>query len=77
MKLSVRFVKMYQFIWRPIKQGFADQGIILNQCYFTPSCSDYAILVLEKYSFRKAFPMIVNRLYRCHKKIGDKIDYPT
>ena len=38
---------------------------IRNKCRFEPSCSNYALLVLKKYSIQKAVYLIVNRLYRC------------
>lgn len=46
-------------------------------CIFEPSCSQYAIIVLEKYHLFKALYMILNRIYRCDssKNIGGK-DFP-
>lgn len=76
MKFVVFLIKTYQFIWHPIKNGFADAGIVLNKCYFSPSCSNYAIMALQKYPFKKAVKAIGNRLIRCQKRIGDNTDYP-
>lgn len=36
------------------------------RCVFTPSCSEYAILILRKYGVLRGLPKIIGRLYRCH-----------
>lgn len=35
-------------------------------CIFTPTCSVYAVEALEKYSFIKAFALILFRILRCN-----------
>ncbi len=35
-------------------------------CIFTPTCSVYAMEALEKYSFFKAFTLIITRILRCN-----------
>ena len=40
--------------------------IIKPDCRFTPTCSEYAILALEKYSLIKAASLIMFRLVRCN-----------
>ncbi len=35
-------------------------------CIFTPTCSIYAIEALQKYSFIKAFTLILFRILRCN-----------
>lgn len=35
-------------------------------CIFTPTCSIYAIEALQKYSFIKAFALILSRILRCN-----------
>jgi uncharacterized protein len=49
----------------------------IPSCIFTPSCSDYAILALEKYNIFKALRLIKTRIYKCDsaKNIGGE-DYP-
>lgn len=46
-------------------------------CIFTPSCSEYAIIALEKYNTFKALYLITKRIYRCDsaKNFGGN-DYP-
>ena len=34
-------------------------------CRFEPTCSNYAILALQKYGFWKGWKMALNRLGRC------------
>ena len=35
-------------------------------CIFTPTCSVYAVEALQKYSFFKAFALIMYRILRCN-----------
>lgn len=35
-------------------------------CRFTPTCSEYAILVIDKYGVIKGFLLTAKRLLRCH-----------
>ena len=46
-----------------------------RSCLFKPTCSEYAILVLNKYGVIRGIPKILERFKRCH---GNKyrIDYP-
>lgn len=46
-------------------------------CRFYPSCSNYAILALEKYGFFKGWYMAFNRILRCTDDNRDTcIDFP-
>lgn len=44
------------------------------KCCFEPSCSEYAILALEKYGLIRGVLKSINRLKRCHPPGG--VDYP-
>ncbi|WP_308602186.1 membrane protein insertion efficiency factor YidD [uncultured Fibrobacter sp.] len=46
-----------------------------RSCLFKPTCSEYAILALNKYGVIRGIPRILDRFRRCH---GSKyhIDYP-
>ncbi len=55
-KLSIKFIKLYQRL-APRK--------IRDACRFEPTCSNYAILALQKYGFLKGWKMVLNRLGRC------------
>lgn len=46
-------------------------------CRFYPSCSEYAILALEKYGFIKGMQKAWGRIKRCApNNTGECIDYP-
>jgi putative component of membrane protein insertase Oxa1/YidC/SpoIIIJ protein YidD len=46
-------------------------------CRFYPSCSDYAIMALEKHGFFKGWLMAYNRFKRCTNENTETcIDYP-
>ena len=47
------------------------------ECPFIPSCSNYAILALQKYGFIKGWFMTFQRLKRCHNKPNPRTkDFP-
>jgi len=46
------------------------------KCRFIPSCSNYAILALQKYGFLKGSYLTFHRILRCDKAIPGSIDYP-
>lgn len=54
-------IKMYQ--------RFAPDETRLR-CVFSPSCSEYAILALQKYGVVRGLPKIISRLKRCHPPNG-------
>ena len=64
--LSIQLILLYQYL-APAK--------IRNGCRFEPSCSNYAILALQKYGFIRGWKMTLNRLKRCKYPDGGE-DYP-
>lgn len=64
--ISIQLILLYQRL-APQK--------IRDACRFEPSCSNYAILALEKYGFFKGWKMTYQRLRRCKYPNGG-IDYP-
>lgn len=47
-------------------------------CRFYPTCSEYAVLALNKYGLVKGISLTKNRLRRCTDKNTDScIDYPS
>ena len=54
--LSIKFILFYQKV--------APQRV-RGSCRFEPSCSNYALLALQKYGFWKGWKMAINRLNRC------------
>jgi hypothetical protein len=65
--LSIYFIKIYQNITRKRK----------HKCLHYPTCSNYAILALEKYPFKIAIRMIILRLKDCNPYSSRHFfDYP-
>lgn len=46
-----------------------------RSCLFKPTCSEYAVLALNKYGIIRGIPKILDRFKRCHGKTY-RIDYP-
>lgn len=68
---SIKLIHLYQLLVKPFVKsaGF--------QCRFTPSCSDYAVLAIQKHGTLKGSVMAVWRILRCNpynKHFGP--DYP-
>jgi len=55
--LFLSFISLYKLILSPWMGG---------NCRFYPSCSDYAEIVYQKYSFPKASFFFLKRLLSCH-----------
>lgn len=64
-RITVWCIRVYQ-CYAPLKTR--------SRCCCTPSCSEYAILALEKYGVVRGYKMTIDRLLRCHPPGG--IDYP-
>jgi len=57
-KLLISAVRLYQKCISPYKGGAC--------CRFIPTCSEYAILALEKYGVIKGSYKAIRRILRCH-----------
>jgi len=74
------FIRGSIFLIRIIWHG--KLGRIFNKtnkikCRYVPSCSNYAILALEKYGFIKGWCMAVKRIRSCKRTVKfGTIDYP-
>ena len=55
-------------------QKFAPEEL-RRSCLFTPTCSEYMLLAIDKYGFIKGVIKGVKRLLRCHPPNGG-VDYP-
>ncbi len=64
-RFCIFFVKVYQ--------RYASDEVRLR-CVYTPSCSEYMILAIEKYGVIRGIHKGLKRLNRCHAPGG--IDYP-
>ena len=60
-KLIVGVLRFYKKFISPIFEGLFGKA-----CRFTPTCSEYTIVALEKFGVRKGLVMGIKRLSRCH-----------
>ncbi|AUO19335.1 membrane protein insertion efficiency factor YidD [Monoglobus pectinilyticus] len=67
-KLFIKCIKGYQKYISPIKGR--------PTCRFYPTCSQYAIMAVEKYGLIKGLFMAVWRVLRCNPMNKGGIDYP-
>lgn len=58
-----------------IYQRYAPEAL-RRQCSCQPTCSEYALLTLQKYAWPKALMLIIRRVTQTCQKPGYKIDYP-
>lgn len=66
-KAFIFLIRFYQRVISPIKKPC---------CRFYPSCSNYAILAIEKYGLLRGFFKAFLRILRCHPFSKGGIDYP-
>ena len=66
-KLLINLIKLYQKYVSPLKKP---------SCRFYPSCSNYAILAIEKYGFFKGSLKAIWRVLRCNPFSKGGVDYP-
>ncbi|HHO0367465.1 TPA: membrane protein insertion efficiency factor YidD [Morganella morganii] len=43
-----------------------------DSCRYDPSCSEYAILAIQKYGVIKGWSMAIKRIYRCKPPFGGR-----
>jgi hypothetical protein len=69
-KILIAFIKIYKLILSPLLSKKL-------RCRFYPTCSDYAIMSLDKHGLKAGVKKIINRLQRCNPYNGEScIDYP-
>ncbi|WP_457568601.1 membrane protein insertion efficiency factor YidD [Desulfurobacterium sp.] len=66
-RLIIGFIRLYKRFISPVLPG---------SCRFYPSCSDYAILAIEKYGVLKGGFKSLWRILRCNPFSSGGIDYP-
>ncbi len=76
--LAVFFIKLIKIYQRTVSPDHSDLGKTqpLTGCKFYPSCSEYAILVLQKQGFLFGLPKIIGRTFRCHPWSKGGVDFP-
>jgi len=65
-KIIIRIIKLYQKT--PLH--------LHSYCRFIPSCSNYAIIVLERFGFFKGIFLAIKRVIRCNPFGKTGIDLP-
>ena len=65
---------MFRFIIQVYQHYASEQRRRMCKCM--PSCSEYALLTLDKYLWPKALWLIIRRLTKVCPSAGYKIDYP-
>ena len=58
-----------------VYQRYAPESL-RRQCTCKPTCSEYALLALQKYYWPKALKLIIRRIVHTCQQPGYKIDYP-
>ena len=56
-KLLILIIKFYRLVISPLKPP---------SCRFIPTCSEYAILAIEKYGIIRGGYMAIKRILKCH-----------
>ena len=62
--LSIKIIKIYRNIPDPWH----------NSCRYTPTCSEYAIIALNRYGFIKGWYLSFKRIFRCSPWGGSGYD---
>lgn len=65
-RITIRLIKLYQIVFS-FKQP---------TCRFYPSCSNYAIMAIEKHGFIIGLLKAIWRILRCNPFSKGGIDYP-
>ena len=68
-KTLVRILRFYKKYTSPLLEGMFGKA-----CRFTPTCSEYTIVALEKLGTRKGIILGFKRFMRCHPWGGSGYD---
>ena len=62
-KLTIQTIQIYKQNISPILQGKV-------KCVYQISCSDYAVMAIEKYGFVKGLYLSIGRITHCRQSVG-------
>lgn len=65
-RITIKLIKLYQTVFS-FKQP---------TCRFYPSCSNYAIMAIEKHGFIRGVLKAIWRILRCNPYSKGGVDYP-
>ena len=59
---------MLNWIFLKLVRGYQRwiSPLFFPACRFHPSCSEYAVQALQRYSLAKAVVLIIARIFKCH-----------
>lgn len=57
--IILQLIKFYQKFISPL---------FPSSCRYIPTCSEYAIIAIQKYGFIKGFFLAIKRIMRCHPR---------
>jgi len=66
-KLLIGFIKIWRLFFSPLYPA---------SCKYHPTCSEYALLAVEKYGIFKGSFKAIYRILRCNPFAKGGIDYP-
>jgi len=75
-KIIIKTILLYQKTISPDHGLFFKHKYPFGCCCFYPTCSEYAKIVLKKYSLIKAFSLIAKRAFKCNPFTKPTIDIP-
>lgn len=67
-KIVICLIQWYRRYLSPLKKH--------STCRFLPTCSEYAVLAIEKYGLLKGGIKAVYRILRCNPFCRGGVDYP-
>jgi len=67
--LIVKILRFYKGFVSPLLEE-----IFSKACRFTPTCSEYTIIALERFGTRKGLALGIRRFLRCHPWGGSGYD---
>jgi len=66
-KIILKTIKLYQVLISPV---------LGHHCRFSPSCSEYCCLAIEKHGIWKGLWRGIKRILRCHPWNQEGVDLP-
>ncbi|OGM99632.1 MAG: membrane protein insertion efficiency factor YidD [Candidatus Yanofskybacteria bacterium RIFCSPHIGHO2_02_FULL_41_29] len=75
-KVIIKAIRYYQKIFRPIVRHNILPTLLLPDCKFYPTCSDYAVEAIKKYGLGRGSLRALSRICRCNPLSSAGVDMP-
>ncbi len=72
----IKIIRIYQRTFSPDHSQFTKHKYPLGFCKFQPTCSEYAVLSIEKYGIFKGTFKSIYRIIKCNPLNKGGIDLP-